>query len=333
MTTKAMPPIIPYDEARDAGAVAALWGGALGAAWPINAGTLRAILACPMRAQQPGHFVAREGDDLVGFVGTQLEINGVTGRRSGYIMLIMVAPSAQRRGIGRRLLDRAVGHLRANKAAHIQIGGKNPRIWPGVPGNLAGGQYGGAAMKFFRACGWQFDDERVYDLARSLTEYELPQAIRDRMAADAVYIAPATPADVPDVLAMNRREFAGWSDRYVHLADIGDYADMLVARAPGVGVVGSLVLYGPNSSPARADCPWKTLLGPKAGALNEVGVAEHARGRGIGLALVGYGSQVLKERGVGNAFIGWTTLVDFYGQLGYAVWKDYSVASRAFNNS
>ena len=73
---------------------------------------------------------------------------------------------------------------------------------------------------------------------------------------------------------------------------------------------------------------WTRLLGDDCGGLGAVGVAAGVRGQGIGTALVARGSDVLRERGVGNSCIGWTWLVDFYGRLGYRPWRSYAMSWR-----
>jgi hypothetical protein len=44
--------------------------------------------------------------------------------------------------------------------------------------------------------------------------------------------------------------------------------------------------------------------------------------------LVARGAEIAKERGVGNCFIGWTTLRDFYGRLGFREWRSYAMNKR-----
>lgn len=316
--------IVAYDPARDGQAVAALWAELLGASWPMSAENLAAILACPLPTQRPLHLVARVGGALVGFVGAQFNEDSSTGSRYGNIMAVLVAPGAQRKGLGRRLVEAALAGLREAGAKYVQLGGKFPRIWPGVPTNLPD------ASAFFRACGWEFDDEAIYDLTRNLKDYTLPDEIRARMAGERITIEPAREADVPEVLALHRREFPYWVDTCAFIAGVGDHADILVARDPERGIVGSLNMFGAWSHPSRRDAPFRTMLGGDLGGLGEVGVSERERGRGIGVALVAYGSQVIKERGAGNAFIGWTTLARFYAKLGYAIWKDYRIGYKQF---
>lgn len=44
--------------------------------------------------------------------------------------------------------------------------------------------------------------------------------------------------------------------------------------------------------------------------------------------MVARASEILRERGARYAHIGWTGLVDFYGRLGYAVWREFQISRR-----
>jgi predicted N-acetyltransferase YhbS len=52
-------------------------------------------------------------------------------------------------------------------------------------------------------------------------------------------------------------------------------------------------------------------------------VSEDVRGLGLGLALVAAGVSYLHAKGVRDCSIDWTSLLDFYGQLGFTPWKSY----------
>jgi|GEM_PF-858747 len=332
--------IAPYNAERDFFSVFELWQTVFAQAaqdaeshrWSLTAPLLHNVIANPLVGQHGTHFVAIDNDDsggheagehLIGFIATQLNPNPAPAPPTGYVLVVLVHPDQRRKRIGTALLTAAVDSLRTAGAARIVIGGKYPRIWPGVPDTLAD------SLPFFEAQGWQFDHVD-YDLVRDLSDYQTPAHVYEKLIAENVTITPANSADVPAVLAFEHREFAGWADTYDYVAHVGDHADFLVARDPAVGVIGALLMVSPHSHPARVDVLWKPWLGEKVGGLGEVGVAASQRGRGVGLALVAIGSDVLKARGVANCNIGYTSLVDFYGRLGYRPWQRYQIASRTF---
>lgn len=57
-------------------------------------------------------------------------------------------------------------------------------------------------------------------------------------------------------------------------------------------------------------------------------MAEAWRGRGVGLALAALVTECLREEGVARSYVGWTWLVDWYGRLGYRVWRTYAMSWR-----
>lgn len=312
--------IQPYDVENDAADVYALWQVALGETWPIEQARFQQVLAGPY----PQHFVARSGGRVVGFAATLMS-RGDSGLQ-GHLVALFVAPDQQGKGLGKALYEAALAHLQSSGVKTIQLGGHSPRFWCGVPGNLP------RAVEFFAHQGWSYA-ETVYDMIQDLRDYTTPPQIVQRMKDEQISIAPATSTNVTDVLLFESQHFPNWLMHFERNARLGDYQDMLVARDSAGRVVGTLVISSPQSHPRRTDVVWQSLLGWEAGSLGAVGVVEQERGRGIGLALVAYASEILKERGVRTCYIDWLVLTDFYGKLGYKVWRDYRMSKRTIESA
>lgn len=316
--------IHPYQPAADERAVLDVWQAALGQTWPIRAGVFRRAVGSTQPGQRCRHLVAISGERVIGFIAVQINPHD-NAPSSASISALIVDPSMQRRGIGTALLDATLTYVQGIGVRRVRIGGYTPRFWPGVPTNLPG------AKAFFEARGWSFDHpvgHQVYDLVRDLADYTIPDSLRQRTASEHITLEPATTVDADAIIDLQAREGFGWINTYRHVVSIGDYQDCLVARDPQKGIVGTLLMYSPQSNPQRVDTVWTTLLGDNVGGLNEVGVARSERGRGIGLALTAWGSAIIKARGAGKCLIGWTGLVDFYGKLGYRPWQAYDTAIR-----
>jgi ribosomal protein S18 acetylase RimI-like enzyme len=311
--------ITPYVPEKDFEEALALWQAGLDHTWPITAEQFQNVLIGGLPDQKSDHFVARQNGRIVGFAATQ--VNG-TAKRYGQLQVIAVLPEAQRQGIGSALYDAALDYFRKVGCRQIRLGGNYPRFWPGIPSNLPNV---GPLLDVVKKRGWSHG-QAIYDLVRSLEDYTLPDSSRQRMASEGISLAPATEKDIDEILAFETREFAGWLDSFKFLISLKDHADILVARDPKKGIVGTLSMYSPLSNPRRVDVPWKSLLGETVGSLGEVGVAQSERGRGIGLALVAFGSEILKQRSVVNNWIGYTEKVDFYQKLGYKVWQKFEMA-------
>lgn len=315
-----------YNPNLDTQALLPLWQAALGDSWPMRDDLLRRQLTDHRFYRGDDHLVALVGEQLVGLVGTQVDRwEGVPyDNRGGGISVVLVHPDWQRRGIGTRLHAAALAHLRREGARELRLGGGGAyRFWPGVPTDLPG------AYGFFAACGWPLDPEkRSRDLVRDLSDFHVPPAMSARLARENVIVRPAQPDEVDDVLAFEFQHFPGWAAGFVYMAELGDFQNMLLAIDRQKGIVGTLMLHTPQSRWLTANITWKTLLGDSLGGISAVGVAESERGRGIGIGMVAVGSEALRARGVGNCHIDWTNIVDFYGKLGYTVWREYWMSTR-----
>ena len=324
MSTKVL--IRPFNPNLDTAALPPLWQAALGDTWPMRADLLRRQLTEHRFYRGDDHLVAIADGRIVGFVGTQVDRwEGVPdSKRGGGISVVVVHPDWQRRGIGARLHEAALAQLRREGVQELRLGGGGAyRFWPGIPTDLP------EAYEFFAACGWPLDPEqRSCDLVRDLADYHTQSAMHARLAQEDVSVRPARQDEVDDVLAFEFEHFPGWAAGFVYMAELGDFQNMLVAVDAEKGIVGTLMLHTPSSRWLTANITWKTLLGDTLGGISAVGVAASERGRGIGIGMVAVGSEVLRERGVGHCHIDWTRIVDFYGKLGYTVWREYWMSTR-----
>ena len=320
--------IRPYNPNLDTRALLSLWQAALDGTWPMRDDLLRRVLTDHRFYRADDHLVAVAGERLVGFVGTQVDRAGKeTENGNGGISVVLVHPEWQRQGIGTRLHKAALKHLRNEGVSGLRLGGGGAyRFWPGVPTDLPG------AYAFFSACGWPLEPaQRSRDLVRDLSDFRVPPAMRARLVREGVSVRPAREEEVDDVLAFEWEHFPGWAPGFVYMAELGDFQNMLVAFDADKGIVGTLMLHTPRSRWLTANITWKTLLGDSLGGMSAVGVAASERGRGIGIGMVAVGSEILRERGVGNCHIDWTNIVEFYGKLGYRVWREYWMSTRTLS--
>jgi beta-N-acetylhexosaminidase len=281
--------------ARDEAAVVALWEEALGDHWPV----VTAALARRLRSA----FVAERAGVPLGLVATAHD-----GGPQGAVTALLVRPGERGGGVGTRLLDAAVAALRAQGASSITLGGlPGPYFWPGVPTNLPG------AQAFLERRGAAFSDVRI-DMTLDLRGYRVPTEVIERPG---VHLALAAAADAAEVLAFETRHFPRWVGSYRGALDAGRFDEVLLARDGDGALVGTAMVERPD--PAFA---WDRLL-PGAGELGVVGVAEAARGRGVGLALSARGCQILAERGTPVVYLAWVWSAGWYAQLGFRIWRVY----------
>jgi GNAT superfamily N-acetyltransferase len=163
--------------------------------------------------------------------------------------------------------------------------------------------------------GWQFGDP-CWDLVRRLSDFERPPEIA---ATPGITYRPASEADRADLAAFEAAHFPEWAH---YFADEGLASAFLAVDERG-DLVGSLVAAD-HSRPQL----WRHLLGSDSGSIGAVGVADTVRGRGVGTAMLAHACDWLRDCGVGNCHISWTTLLSFYGRLGFLPWRRYETASR-----
>jgi GNAT superfamily N-acetyltransferase len=190
---------------------------------------------------------------------------------------------------------RGLGRLLHEMSGVERLGGlPGPYFWPGVPENLG-------VMAVFERWGWEVE-ETTWDLSRSLRGYETPPEVAQ------IACRTASPAEVA---AFEERHFPHWA------ADFASGREPVIALDEGGAIVGSLLV--------GRDWLWD---GRSSGTIACVGVSEAARGGGVGTALTAFACELLRDRGVDDCYIDYTTRLDFYGRLGFTPWRQYDSASR-----
>jgi len=271
--------------------VEGLWVAAMPSWWPLLSAGI-ALVADGLVAEAEG--------GPVGLVGVDL---------AGSIVLILVHPAWQGRGIGTGLLAAALDMLRAGGARQVRAGGGGGSyIWPGVPLDLPG------AVAFFTARGWPHDGDTL-DLVTDLAAYQPPTAAAERAAGAGVSLALAGAGELAEVVAFEAATFPQWVRWFSAGQD-----KTLIARDGAGNIAGTLLLDGPG-----ADTVFAPMLGPAAGTIGCVGVRPPLHGRGIGTALVTRASQLLSQAGTRACHIGWASSETFYRQAGYQPWRQYAM--------
>jgi GNAT superfamily N-acetyltransferase len=161
-------------------------------------------------------------------------------------------------------------------------------------------------------------DDTVIDLTADLRGYQAPAGLRERPQRAGDSIEVMAERDRAEVLAFEAATFPEWVMWFERLG-----ASVLVARDRTGAIAGTLLFSGPPGATI-----YEPLLGPEAGTIGCVGVAEAARGAGVGSAMVARASELLRDAGTRACHIGWTRRERFYGRLGYRPWRRYHMASR-----
>lgn len=298
----------------------ALWNDAF-ANWPLTERLLRQTLENDPFHEPEGHFVARDNGAIIGWalcksnrkVGPELE----RFQNRGGIGALCVHPQYQRRGIGTQLLQACETYLQSNGSPLTTLYFPH-HLLPGIPADSASG------LAFFKKHGYEGFTPCV-DLWRELSTYELPAKAVVALAKNpTVEVRRARNEEANRVLDFVSREFpGGWTYSIkTHFARGGQASDIVVSVEDSE-VIGFCHTTDWRNDWLLSNVYWHPLLGEHFGGLGPIGIGAEHRKRGLGLALCAVAVEELKRAGVETMAIDWTTLIDFYGQMGFTVWKTY----------
>ena len=302
-----------------------LWNINLGEDFPLTEKLLRQTMENDPYYESEGHLIAWKGETAVGWIlcksmkNAGAEVGRFAGR--GGIGALCVHPDFQRQGIGTQLLQAAENHLTAN-GSPLTLLYYPHHFLPGVPVQQTN------AISFFEKHGYNFEKECA-DMVRDLNDYHIPPKVLLALEKNpTVEIRPAYIKEAQQIIDMVAQEFpGGWTySTKGHFARGQKASDFIVA-VENSQVIGFCHTADFNSPWLIANTYWFPLFGKFYGGLGPLGIAKEHRKRGLGLAIVALAVEDLKKRGVQRMCIDWTTLTDFYGKLGFEVWKRYRQAT------
>lgn len=304
--------IQPFDIDRDVAQLTTLWDSLL-PAYRVPAERLASILRQPVGA----HFAVSESSTLVGFVATFTS----PGSTTGFIAMLLVRQTLQNRGVGSALLRHARKHLTSppNNCTALSLGSSFPRIFCGMPTDVSE-----ATNAFFIHRGFR-PGTISWDLYQDVRHFVAPEKYMRRARDAGVTFAPWSRDGEAECLAKQRRFFgdnASWVGTYERLAALGRHGQALVAFGSDGEQVGWTLMVEPGM-PVWEDMAMPGMPADKTGMVACVGVDPAARRHGVGLALVATATESLRDRGVEGVLIDWLVLRDWYGKVGYEVFREY----------
>lgn len=299
-------------------AIATVWNDACGPALAISSQAVHYNLQSVTGGTVTGQL-AYHADELIGFVlASTLNQPHVIAREVGWIDALVVAPAAQRQGIGSALFAWAETWLRDQGCQQLILGASQRPFVPGLPVALG-------TLDFFTNRGFVAAHD-VWDVAANLALYEKPETVRE---IDGL-VRPAQRGEEDMLLEFLAREFPGrWRFEFseflrakpgLRSARFSDY--MLLWTERGVDGFCQLT-FEDSQRPIERFFPYD--LPRPWGQLGPVGVSADRRGQGFGAALLDSGLRRLRDNGVNGCVIDWTGIVDFYAKFGFQPYRQYQM--------
>jgi beta-N-acetylhexosaminidase len=140
---------------------------------------------------------------------------------------------------------------------------------------------------------------------------------------NSINISTLQPYETDALIQMMKEEkdLADWVGFYEGLVNNRKLDSILVART-GNQLTGCAILLEGD------EIRWGKELGGKVGGIGCIGVKEKFREHGIGTALVSAVNERLKSSGYWYSYVGYTWLEDWYGTMGYQVYKRFRMGER-----
>jgi GNAT superfamily N-acetyltransferase len=315
----------PYEPAV-APVVTDLWLRTIGERYPLREEVLHGCLEDNPSYRPGDALVAWDGDRAVGFgyLGLLREDDPETIDQRGraWLQAVVVDAEHRRARVGSRIVAGLATVAHRAGIAGIDCGTGFFYLWPGLPADLPD------ARPFAEALGF-VTGERTWDLRGDVSGLTADAGAADLVAATGMRTVPARAVDRDALLRFLHREFGGewWHDTRWFLDMGGDIADIVLLRDPSGDIVGCARLHTPATRPVGPPLFWAARRPVAAGGLGPIGVAAALRGRGLGKALLALALARLRDQQLDDVVIDFTTLLGFYGPLGFEPWMEFVHAS------
>ncbi|MFB5678167.1 GNAT family N-acetyltransferase [Paenibacillus terreus] len=307
--------------------VLSLWNAELGDSYPLRLRLLQQNVMEDNRLMRDGSWVAKAPgtEKIIGFViakksGAEDERFGLS-RDVGWVHALITASAWRARGIGGALLERAEQALRAAGIKRIVLGNDlHRRMFPGIPDELV------ETKRWFEKRGYVCR-EQVYDLIKV---YEADEEACLPFMGE-VTARLASPHDRDALMDFMSRCFPGtWDCQHRDYWEQGGTGREYVVLEKREKLIGFCRINDAHSPLLAQNVYWAPLFEDELGGIGPLGIDEHYRGHRYGISIVQAAIHYLRKRGIRRIVIDTTPFVDFYGKLGYEVWKKYVKYDKGF---
>ena len=302
--------MITYSLVNNIEDIRTLWNSELGFIYPIAGDVFNQNVILYPQKYVLGAF---DKDKLVGFIVGKKNITDIVSYVDmGWISLIFVSKKYRKQGIGSHLLEEVEKYLDVKT---INVGKDINNFFPGVPCD-----FDWVTDTFFIKRGYT-DGGYTHDVININ-----PQKIQLRNKQYQFKVCTLNEKEA--LLAHMRDNFPG---RWFY--DVDDYfkdggkGDEYVICLDGNKVIGFARINDRKFKHISYNITWYQRFN-NLGGIGPLGVDSAYRGQDIGFDIVAFGINTLLERKISEILIDWTSILAFYRQFGFEVWKSFKFLSK-----
>ncbi|OGD84115.1 hypothetical protein A2572_03245 [Candidatus Collierbacteria bacterium RIFOXYD1_FULL_40_9] len=245
-------------------------------------------------------------DKLVGFISVKSKV--FEEKKNGSTVFIFVDEKYRNKRIGHRLIQSGISWFKSQGVNNVKFGrNMGSYFWPGVPENLP------SLQNFLKKEGFVLSEGPV-DMSADITNFSAQTNVYKTLDENGVTIEFASERYKDQILKFTKENFSNWYEYYLDDLTKGKYDEIFFAHKGDEIIAISKLWIGGN---------WDLLFENNVGGGGALGVSEKWRGKGIGLAMKTWGTEILRDKGVKYVWIGWTSSIGFYEKLGFRVWRRY----------
>lgn len=251
-------------------------------------------------------FKEEVGGELAGFISVKSKI--IDGEKNGSVVFVFVVDKYQYQEIGHKLMQAGITWFKLQNINTVKFGrNMGSYFWPGVPENLPWVQ------QLLKDEGFDITEGPV-DMSADITHFSAPPDVYKTLDDNNVIIEFANTKYKDLILEFTKKNFPNWYEYYLDDLTKEKFNEVFFAHKGDEIVAISKLWIGGN---------WDLLFENNVGGGGALGVSGKWRGKGIGLAMKTWGTEILRDKGVKHVWIGWTSSIGFYEKLGFKVWRKY----------
>ncbi|MCH1625948.1 GNAT family N-acetyltransferase [Ferdinandcohnia quinoae] len=306
---------IPLD-ARRLPELVTLWNSAIGTDFPMREDLFKQNSFDDENLYTEGSFIAIEDDQVIGFIISkrwQENIEIQMNSEIGWIQALIVDSSNRGKGVGSALLNKAEIALQNSGCKRILLGRDPWHYFPGIPFEYE------LVRNWFEHRGYL-----AANIESDLVKHYEDDEIDDIPDLENVQFTLLKEDEKGQLLEFLHRCFPGrWEYEAYHYFKKGGTGREFVVLKKGDKIIGFCRINDAASPYIAQNVYWSSLFQDELGGVGPLGIDSGERKQGYGLAIVKAGIAFLRKRMIHHIVIDWTGLTDFYGRLGFNVWKEY----------